>query len=112
MGGRIASQVVAQGTAVDALALFTYPLHPPGNPDKRRDQHLPEVRVPTLFCSGTRDAFASPDELKEAASKVQDSRVHSLDGADHGFRVLKSSDRTSEDVWAEAVGAMLEWLGR
>ena len=33
MGGRIASQVVAQGTKVDGLALFAYPLHPPSNPE-------------------------------------------------------------------------------
>ena len=53
MGGRIASQVVAQGVDVDALALFAYPLHPPGKPDQRRDAHLPDIDVPTLFCSGT-----------------------------------------------------------
>ena len=35
MGGRIASHVAAQGAAVDAVALFAYALHPPGNPTKR-----------------------------------------------------------------------------
>ena len=104
MGGRIASQVVAQGTAVEALALFAYPLHPPGSPDRRRDKHLPEISVPTLFCSGTRDSFGSPNELKQAASTVGRSRVHLLEGADHGFRILKSSGRTEEDVWEEAAG--------
>ena len=41
MGGRIGSQVVAQGIVVDALALFAYPLRPPGNPDKVRNGHFP-----------------------------------------------------------------------
>jgi uncharacterized protein len=110
MGGRIASQVVAQGVVVDALALFAYPLHPPGKPDQTRDAHLGEITVPTLFCSGTSDAFGSPDELRAAATKVRRATLHLLDGADHGFAVRKSSGRMREDVWAEAVAAMVEWL--
>ena len=110
MGGRIASQVVAQGMDVDALALFAYPLHPPSNPGKRRDGHLPKISVPTLFCSGTRDPFASAEELAEAASKVPKATVHHLNEADHGFAVLKSSGRTRTDVWVEAVDSRLSWI--
>jgi len=110
MGGRIASQVVAEGAEVDALALFAYPLHPPGKPDQLRDRHLPAIKVPTLFCSGTNDAFASPDELGTAASKVRLSALHLLNAADHGFAVPKSSGRTRDDVWTEAVAALLDWL--
>jgi predicted alpha/beta-hydrolase family hydrolase len=110
MGGRIASQVVAQGAAVDALALFAYPLHPPGKPEQARDAHLGRIDVPVLFCSGTNDTFGSPDELRATAKMVRRSRLHLLDGADHGFAVRKSSGRTREDVWYEAVAAMVEWL--
>lgn len=110
MGGRIASQVVAQGVAVDALALFAYPLHPPGKPQQLRDEHLPSITAPVLFCSGTNDAFASPDELRVAAKKVRRGAVHLLEAADHGFAVPKASGRTRQDVWAEAVGAMVRWL--
>ena len=109
-GGRIASQVVAGGTPADALELFAYPLHPPGNPEKMRDEHLPLIGVPTLFCSGTRDAFGAPDELRDAASKVPDATLHLLDHADHGFSVPKSSGRTREDVWDEAIDAVIDWL--
>ena len=112
MGGRIASQVVAQGGAVDALALFAYPLHPPGDLSRRRDGHLPEIAVPTLFCSGTRDTFAGPDELHAAAAKVRHAHVHLIDGADHGFGVLKSGGRTREDVYEEATSALVDWLRR
>ena len=111
MGGRIASQVVAQGTAVDGLALFAYPLHPPGKRDQWRDQHLPSIGVPTLFCSGTRDTFGTPQELQLAASKVLESTIHFLEGANHGFAVPKSSGRTKEDVWVEAVEVLDSWLG-
>ena len=110
MGGRIASQVVAQGERVDAMALFAYPLHPPGKPEQTRDGHLGQISVPVLFCSGTNDAFGSTDELRAAAKKVRRSRLHLLDGADHGFAVRKSTGRTREDVWAEAVTAMVGWL--
>ena len=94
---------------MDALALFAYPLHPPSNPGKRRDEHLPKISVPTLFCSGTRDTFASAEELAGAASKMSKATVHHLNGADHGFAVLKSSGRTRADVWAEAVDSLLSW---
>ena len=111
MGGRIASQVVAEGTAVDGLALFAYPLHPPGKPERRRDEHLAAITVPALFCSGTRDAFASPDELTEAAALIAGSTVHHLESADHGFNAPKSSGRDREDVYSEAAASLVEWLG-
>ena len=110
MGGRIASQVVAQGAAVDGLALFAYPLRPPSNPSRVRDTHLADIGVPTFFCSGTRDTFATPGELAIAAAKVPNSSVRMLEGADHGFAVLKSSGRTRTDVWEEAADHLLAWL--
>ena len=111
MGGRIASMVVADGVAVDALSLFAYPLHPPGHPEKMRAEHLPRIAVPTLFCSGTRDAFGSPAELRGAIKKVRGAKLHLLDGADHGFSVKKSTGRTKDDVYEEAVGMLVAWLG-
>jgi len=110
MGGRIASQVVAQGLAVDALLLFAYPLHPPGQPERLRDAHLPAIGAPTLFCSGARDAFAAPDELRLAAAKMPKGLVHLLEGADHGFAGTKGSGRTRKDIWTEAAGAALSFL--
>ena len=112
MGGRIASHVVAEGVAVAGLAPFAYPLHPPGKPERRRDEHLVTITVPTLFCSGTRDVFAAPDELTEAAALVAGSTVHHMESADHGFNAPKSSGRDREDVYAEATATLVEWLGR
>lgn len=104
------SQIVAQGEEVDALALLAYPLHPPSNPSQLRDAHLPDVPAPTLFCSGTRDAFGAPDELRAAASMVPRSTLHLIEGADHGFGIRKSSGRSGQDVWAEAVEVFDDWL--
>jgi predicted alpha/beta-hydrolase family hydrolase len=110
MGGRIGSQVVAQGIEADALALFAYPLHPPGRPERRRDERLSAIGIPTLFCSGDSDAFATPEELAEAATLVPNARVHLLEGADHGFATRKASGRSRDDVWREAVDAVWQWL--
>jgi predicted alpha/beta-hydrolase family hydrolase len=110
MGGRIASQVVAAGAEVDGVALFAYPLHPPGKPEQMRDGHLRDLGVPALFCSGTNDAFASPDELRALVKKLRGAKLHLLDGADHGFTVRKSSGRTREDVWQDALSAFVAWL--
>ena len=110
MGGRIGSMVAADGAPVDAVALFAYPLHPPGKPENARVEHLPKLTIPTLFISGTNDAFGSPTELRAAAKKARGSKIHLLDGADHGFSVKKSSGRTKDDVWAEAVKVFEDWL--
>src|SRR6185503_1879888 len=70
MGGRIASQVAAaEGERVAGLVFLGYPLHPPGRPDKMRDEHLPEVKAPMLFCQGSRDAFGTEDEIKAIIRK-------------------------------------------
>jgi uncharacterized protein len=110
MGGRIASMVAASGVPVDALALFAYPLHPPGKPDQLRTEHLAAITCPALFVSGTNDAFGAPDELRIAVKKLKHAKLHLLDRADHGFSVPKSSGSTRQDVWEEAVGAFTAWL--
>lgn len=62
MGGRICSMAVAEGLPARGLVLLSYPLHPPGRPEKLRVDHFPAIRVPTLFVSGTRDQFGTPAE--------------------------------------------------
>lgn len=62
-GGRICSMAVAEGLDVGGLVLLSYPLHPPGKPDRLRTEHFGGIRVPTLFVSGERDPFGTPDEF-------------------------------------------------
>jgi hypothetical protein len=111
MGGRIASMAVAKGAPVAGLALFAYPLLPPGRATSDRADHFGSIDVRTLFCSGTRDAFGTPDQLREAVARVPDATLHFLEGADHGFAVVKASGRRREDVWLEACEALLAFLG-
>jgi predicted alpha/beta-hydrolase family hydrolase len=114
MGGRYCSMVVGDaGDALPALGLvmLSYPLHAAGKPDRPRADHFPGIRVPILFVSGTRDSMAGKAELTKAAKAV-DARVtfHWIDSADHGYRPLKASGRTTEDVLAEVASTTVSWV--
>jgi predicted alpha/beta-hydrolase family hydrolase len=102
MGGRICSMAVADGLPAAALVLVSYPLHPPGRPDRLRTDHFGDLRVPCLFVSGTRDAFGTPAELEAATATIAGPVTHVwVDGGDHGLR-------RKDDEVAEAVH---RWLG-
>jgi predicted alpha/beta-hydrolase family hydrolase len=45
MGGRIGSQIVAQGSPAAGLVFLAYPLHPPGKPERIRDEHLKTISL-------------------------------------------------------------------
>src|SRR5688500_17325560 len=87
MGGRMCSMAVAEGLAAAGRVLVSYPLHPPGKPDKRRVEHFPALHVPCLFVSGTSDAFGTPDELEAAQSAIPGPVTTVwIEGGDHGLR--------------------------
>jgi predicted alpha/beta-hydrolase family hydrolase len=86
-GGRQASLLVAlHPRLVDGLLLLSYPLHPPGKPAQLRTAHFPQLHLPSLFVSGTKDAFGTIEEL-EAAIKLIPARTEliKIDGASHGL---------------------------
>jgi len=113
MGGRMASMAAARHPGdfdPSGLVFFAYPLHPPGRTDRLRDAHLPEIRVPMLFLSGTRDTMAQVDLMDAVAGRLgRRSRLRWLEGADHGYHVLKRSGRSDEDVRQEAAGELRAW---
>lgn len=76
MGGRMCTMAVAGRPDGDPLPaagvlLLGYPLHPPAKPERLRTEHLPDVNVPTLFISGDRDPFGTPEELAAALELVR-----------------------------------------
>jgi predicted alpha/beta-hydrolase family hydrolase len=105
MGGRMCSMAVAEGLTAVGLVLISYPLHPPGRADRLRTEHFPELRVPCLFVSGTRDTFASPAEL-EAASRAIPGRVthHWIDGQGHGLRGCDQEVAEVVVQWVQGLG--------
>ncbi len=64
MGGRMCSMAVAEGLGAAGLVLLSYPLHPAGKPERLRTEHFPQLDLPCLFVSGTRDPFGSRDEFE------------------------------------------------
>ena len=113
MGGRAASMLAAEGFACDGLLLLAYPLHPAGQPEKLRDAHLPDIRVPVLCLNGTRDELCRRELLERALQTVTtDWTMHWLEDADHGFHVRKASGRTDADVLAETGDAAEAWVAR
>ena len=111
MGGRTASMLAADGFDADGLLLLAYPLHPPGQHDKLRVDHLPAITLPVLCFNGTRDTFCDPALMKAALKKVKtDWTMHWIQDADHGFHVPRKSGRTDADVLTEIRDVTAEWV--
>jgi predicted alpha/beta-hydrolase family hydrolase len=114
MGGRICSQVVGDATEplpALGLVMLGYPLHPPGKADNLRVEHFERLHVPVLFVSGTRDAFATPDELQRHTRRVKGRvKFHWLDTADHGFKPLKGSGVSASGVLSDVAQAVVDWV--
>ena len=102
LGGRNCSKAVADGSAAAVgLVLISYPLHPPGKPDRLRVEHLPSLHVPCLFVHGTKDPFGSPDELQHWTATIPGSVTHVfVQGKGHD---LKGAD-------AFIAGTVSDWL--
>lgn len=103
MGGRICSMAVAEALVPSAagLVLISYPLHPPGRPEKERSEHFPALDVPCLFVSGARDAFGTPAETEAATASIPGPVTRRwVAGKDHS---LRGADAT-------VVPLVMEWL--
>jgi uncharacterized protein len=111
MGGRIASQVAAAGVdGVAGLVFLGYPLHPPSQPEKRRDAHLPRVRPPMLFVQGERDAFGGADEMTPLVKTLPNAELYLVEGGDHSLTVPKRAARTQDEVDTAMIEKMVRWV--
>ena len=99
MGGRMCSMAVADGLVPNAvgLVLISYPLHPPGKPEKLRVEHLVRLQVPCLFVHGTKDTFGTPDELQAWTATIPgapDTVTHVwIEGKGHDLKRRGRPDR-------------------
>ena len=104
MGGRMCSMAVAEGLPAAGLVLVSYPLHPPGRPDKLRVEHLPDITVPCLFVSGTRDPFGSPDELESHTAAIPGPVTHVwIDGGRHELKGADAKVADAVAAWLAAI---------
>lgn len=115
MGGRMTSEALAEGEVeakvVRGVVFLGFPLHPAGKPATERAEHLASVALPMLFLQGTRDKLAGLDLLRPVVTTLgARATLHVVDGADHGFHVLKRSGRTDDDVLDELADVTAGWM--
>jgi len=110
MGGRIASHIAAEGIeGVGGLVFFGYPLHPPGQPAKRRDGHLPQIEQPMLFIQGSADTFGSEVEMQALVPTLQRATLHVVAGGDHSLKV-KGGAKAVEAAFDSAITTAADWI--
>jgi predicted alpha/beta-hydrolase family hydrolase len=104
-GARSAARTARALGAAGCLAL-SFPLHPPGRPEKSRVDELLGSGVPTLVVQGENDTFGRPEEFPSGVDLAV------VPSADHGFATPKRSGVSEEDAMAIVVESALEWLVR
>jgi predicted alpha/beta-hydrolase family hydrolase len=106
----MASMAVSEGMAAAGLIYLGYPLHPPGKPEKLRDEHLYGMTTPMLFLQGTRDTFATPEILQDVVSRIGPSAVLQwMDGGDHSFAVA-GAKRPAGEIGASLAAPVADFI--
>lgn len=113
LGGRIASQMAAEGTLpADALIFLGYPLHAPGKTDKLRAEHLCSIGLPMLFFSGTRDPFGEAALMKRTVEGLSEATLEVVPDGDHSLGLPKTAAANQESVYRGIAASALDWLRR
>ena len=95
---------------VKGLVLSSFPLHAPGREGVERAEHLAAIKIPMLFHSGTRDEFAKLDLWQPVVKKLKTATLHLIETANHGYKILKKTRISAEDVFDEIARVTREWI--
>lgn len=115
MGGRMTSRAASAGPglAAQGIVCFGFPLHAAGGPPAvERAAHLSAVPQPMLFLQGTRDALADLTLMRGVCAALPRATLHVVEGADHGFHVLKRTGRDDGAVLRELADVAAAWIER
>ncbi|MEU0404499.1 alpha/beta family hydrolase [Streptomyces sp. NPDC006197] len=108
-GGRSAGARVAcrTGRELGALAVLalSFPLHPPGKPEKTRAEELLSTGLPTLVVQGGNDPFGRPEEYPEGPYELVE-----VPYGDHGFAVPKRAPLSQDEAMARLVDGVRNWI--
>jgi predicted alpha/beta-hydrolase family hydrolase len=101
-GGRQASMLAADEPGIAAgLLLFSYPLHPPRRPEQLRTAHWPKLSTPVMFVHGSRDPFATLQEMESAMALLRGRHtLLEIDGAGHELLGRKANPKFGAEVVA------------
>jgi predicted alpha/beta-hydrolase family hydrolase len=106
-GARSAARCASSLGAVGCLAL-SFPLHPPGRPEKSRADELAGAGVPVLVVQGERDPMGRPEEFPD----LPDLDMAVVPAADHGLKVPARAPLSQDEAMEIVVESTLEWLVR
>lgn len=109
LGGRVASLLADELSAVTGCLCLGYPFHPPGRPEQLRTEHLQGLRTPTLILQGERDSFGKRGEV-ETYRLAPAIELAWIPAGDHSFKPTRSSGHTEAGNWALAVAASDHFL--
>lgn len=109
-GGRSAGARVACRTATElgaaAVLALSFPLHPPGKPEKSRAEELLGAGVPTLVVQGGNDPFGKPAEFPDGTYELLE-----VPFGDHSFKTPKSADLTEAEAMTRITDGVIQWTG-
>lgn len=108
-GARSALRCATSLGAAGCLAI-SFPLHPPGRPERSRLEELTGGGVPTLVVQGERDPMGRPEEFPDPLPPEVAMAV--VPSADHGLAVPRSAPLSAEDALDMVVESALEWIVR
>jgi hypothetical protein len=112
-GGRMTSQAQAESplSGVRGLVFLGFPLHAPGRPSDERGAHLFDIKIPTLFLQGTRDALATTQLLESLVQRLgKRATLKLFQDADHSFHVPAKTGRQDAMVRAEMLDQLAAWV--
>ncbi|MGW2212179.1 alpha/beta hydrolase family protein [Streptomyces sp. NPDC001781] len=107
-GGRSAGARVACRTATElgarAVLALSFPLHPPGRPERSRADELLGAGVPTLVVQGGNDPFGRPEEFPADGFELVE-----VPCGDHSLAVPKRAPLTGEAALETVTDAVTRW---
>lgn len=110
-GGRMSTHyAVEQPSGADGIILFSFPLHTSKKPAIKRAAHLGAINKPMLFLSGDRDTLADAKLLQSVTRPLANARLHWLETADHSYKILKRTRKSTENVYTEAARIASAWI--
>ncbi|MBJ3812153.1 alpha/beta hydrolase family protein [Streptomyces flavofungini] len=109
-GARVACRT-ATGLGAAAVLALSFPLHPPGKPEKSRADELLGAGVPTLVVQGGNDPFGKPAEFPEATAHDTAYELVEIPFGDHSFAVPKRADIGQDEAVKRITDAVARWAG-
>ncbi|MEU7698425.1 alpha/beta family hydrolase [Streptomyces sp. NPDC039028] len=109
-GGRSAGARVACRTGRElgahAVLALSFPLHPPGRPERSRAGELLGSGLPTLVVQGGNDPFGRPAEFPDGPYRLVE-----IPYGDHGFALPKRAPLGQEAALDILVAGVADWIG-